>query len=107
MRQDGFTFIEILLALALLGMLIPLCLRLETITAEHVRSTDLRTDAARLAENLMERALFQAFAGREEGEEGAFQWWIERRQDEIWVRVVWRDSGREHSLQVVTLVASP
>ncbi len=107
MGQDGFTLTEILLALAVLGMLIPLCLQLEVTTLDHIHSTRLRSEATRLAENLMERALAQSTAGEEQGEDGLFRWWLELKDDELRVQVLWADRRREHRLEVVTLIASP
>lgn len=107
MQQDGFTLVELLLALALLGMLIPHCLQLEATTVGYIQATRLRTGATRLAENLMERELTKPRTVPAQGEDGLYRWQLERIADEVRVLVLWSDRGREHRLEVVTLVAVP
>ncbi|NLW17217.1 MAG: prepilin-type N-terminal cleavage/methylation domain-containing protein [Firmicutes bacterium] len=108
MRRDGFTLIELLLALAMLGLMIPLCVRVEAITSEYIYSTRLRNEATRLLENIVEKELARpAAAGDHQGWEGPFRWWVERDRNELRVGVAWSDSRREHQLEVVTLVAPP
>lgn len=107
MQQDGFTLVELLLALALLGMLIPLCLQMEADTAGYIHTTRLRSEATRLAENIMERELAKPSPDGLEGEEGPYRWETEHNADQLLVRVTWLDRGRERQLEVVTIVAAP
>lgn len=107
MQQDGFTLVELLLALALLGLLLPLCLQLEATTGAFIHATRLRTAATRLAESLMEQELAKPSSGDFEGEDGLYLWQIRRCVDELRVRVTWLDRGQEHELEVVTFVAAP
>ncbi len=107
MQQDGFTLVELLLALALLGMLIPLCLQLEATTVGYIQASRLRTGATRLAENLLEKELARPGSVAAQGEEGPFRWQLQRCADEVKVLVLWPERGRELELEVVTLVAVP
>lgn len=105
MRQDGFTLIEVLLALALLGVLIPACLQIQSSTKMYISRARLATEAARLAECLLERELAQPLSVEETGHEGMFRWQLERRHDELTVIVFWQEYGRERCFEVVTLIA--
>ena len=105
MRQGGFTLVELLITLAVLGILIPLCLQLEATTVAHIQSTRLHTEATRLAENLMEWELAQPLSVTTHGVDGLFNWQLERNGDELRVRVLWSERGQERGFEVVTLVA--
>lgn len=107
MQQDGFTLVELLLALALLGLLLPLCLQLEATTGAYINATRLRTSATRLAESLMEQELTKPSPGGLEGEQGFYRWEVQHNADQLAVRVTWLDRGQEHWLEVVTIVAAP
>ncbi len=107
MQQDGFTLVELLLALALLGMLIPLCLQMEANTVGYICTTRLRTEATRLAESIMERELAKPSPGALEGTEGLYRWEVKHNADQLAVRVTWLDRGQERQFEVVTLVAAP
>lgn len=107
MCSDGFTLIELLLALALLGVLIPLCLQLEACTLAYIQAARLRTEATRLAENIMEQELAMPTSVASLGEVGPFSWQLERANDELRLQVAWSDSRREHKLEVVTLIEVP
>ncbi len=107
MQQDGFTLVELLLALALLGLLLPLCLQLEATTGAYINATRLRTSATRLAESLMEQELAKPSPGALEGVDGPYRWEVKHNADQLAVRITWLDRGQERQFEVVTLVAAP
>lgn len=108
MRQEGFSLIEVLVALAFLAIMLPVCLQLQAISRAYVVAGRRESQAVRLAENLMESSM-AVFSpdGIESGEIEGYCWQVERRRDELWVEVSWQQGDRERRLKVVTLLAPP
>lgn len=130
-RRRGFTLIEALAALLLVGIVMPIAMQALSLVL-RLAGTAARTDTAvMLAESTMHEILSQqtwdstemegTFEGEEFGEcdlagTGAapspYRWratlvdWIDSSLTELTVRVTWVARGREHEVTLTTLVPS-
>jgi prepilin-type N-terminal cleavage/methylation domain-containing protein len=117
--RSGFTLIEVLVVLAILGITIPVFLTLSAYTRNLQYEARLRTQATLLAERISEKLLSQSNQLRQQLEtqseiadgdsEPPFTWTSKVRdstevpeQVEIIVEVSWRHAGRDHRVEVAT-----
>ncbi len=130
-RRRGFTLIEALAALVLIGIVMPVAMQALSLTL-RIAGTAARTDTAvMLAESTMHELLAAqswdttemsgSYENVDFGEcdlqgartgESPYRWratltdWIDSSLLELTVRVTWLSRGREHEVTLATLVPS-
>lgn len=107
--RSGFTLIEVLVVLAILGITIPVFLTVSAYTRNLQYEARLRLQATLLAERLAEELLVDLNDPQTSGIDGPFTWTRVVQdstevpgQVEIIVEVSWRYAGRDHRVEVAT-----
>ena len=116
-RDAGFTLLEVIIALAILGVTFALAMQLLAAGVRSAKAAEDYTHAALLARQKMGEILVKpAFEGSADGGElgGGFRWVSQAHplpQEEdlpaqlyrVWVRVTWPGRRGEKSLDLITL----
>ena len=108
-QSNGFTLVEVLVALALVALLAAAAWRCSAVSAGKLVSARLRTQALSLAATQMERALLVEWPPPQtSGEEGPFSWNIGLDDQQcLWVRVTWQHYGRLQQVELVNYYVAP
>lgn len=117
MNAKGFTLIEILAALLLVGLVLPAVMKGVSLTSLLVSDSDRRYEAMDLAEGKLNEILLEASwqssasqTGRFDDDFEDYEWtadvssWTESDVQELNVYVYWQQRNRQRYVQLTTLV---
>ena len=116
-NSSGFTLIEILAALLLIGLVLPAVMKGISLTSLLVSDSDRRYEALDLAQSKMDEVLLEetwqssaSQSGRFDDEFDDYEWaldvsdWTESDVKEVNVYVYWDQRNRQEYIQLTTLV---
>ena len=122
--SDGFTLLEILVALAILAVSVPILMTTLGNGLRRTSSTDLETSASALAQSLLAKVGTEMTLvdGKQAGQfEGGFRWKLQvtpygdqqdqdawqLRAHQVMVQVRWNDGAAERRVALTTLRLAP
>jgi prepilin-type N-terminal cleavage/methylation domain-containing protein len=121
-RRGGFTLVEVLAALVLIGIVMPVAMRGVSLAMAAASSARHASIAAGLAESKLNQIVVENSAGTGVGsgatagdfspEQPEYRWMLQTfprdyNLTELSLRVSWQERGQERSLVVTTLAPDP
>jgi len=115
-QRRGFTLLEVLAALVLIGVVLPAVMKGISITAILASDTGRKYEALNLAESKLAEILLTgdwangSDGGNFEPDFEGYEWtmetsnWTQAGLEQVEVAVLWQERGRLHEIRLTTLV---